>query len=160
VALSVCEHATAVRSATGRNLELFELLFHPQLTDTRSHNRGHPAHSGQETMAKIIHLPLDVRVEIISFLAAKKDLVAICNSCKAFYDAAIPRLYRRMTVTEDVDTEMLNAALGPENAGTQHVRHLEVVSSDGNEHSQKSSLDNVLSLLANLLPRDVLLTFL
>ncbi|KAK4541379.1 hypothetical protein LTR36_007980 [Oleoguttula mirabilis] len=53
---------------------------------------------------------------------------------------------------------VLIAAFTPENAGLQHVRHATIIPATGNYRESVPKIDNFLNMLANLLPRDILLT--
>ena len=117
-------------------------------------------------MSYLATLPLDVRVHIISFISSKKDLLALYPTCKSLYHATTPRLYRHMTIHEDIDTELIIAALSRDNTGLEHVRHVEIMphelrlaSSCEDYQAASSWMNNALSMLAHALLRDVLLTF-
>ena len=110
-------------------------------------------------MSTLTNLPADVRWHITSFISEKSDLRRLYRSCKDMYAATIPRLYRNITIHEDIDRAVLAAALSPDNGGLQHVRHLEIVANCGDYHHRKSRIDDVVTMLANLLPKDKLLTF-
>ncbi|KAK5719344.1 hypothetical protein LTR15_007867 [Elasticomyces elasticus] len=133
---------------------------------TAIHRRAVPApttssilHAGDSaalaTKRSLEGLPFDIRVLITSFMSRQKDTKSLMLSCRSLYEASIPRFYRTVTFpTQDFDTDPLVAMLNPDNQGLQHIRHIEVESDLSGD-----SPDQLLHLLAHLLPRDSLVTF-
>ncbi|KAK5692832.1 hypothetical protein LTR17_025242 [Elasticomyces elasticus] len=108
----------------------------------------------------IAGLPLDVRVAITSYIHGRKDVISLTRSCRSFYAAAIPQLYRYLSVRESTNVDHLVAMLSPDNGGLQHIRHLEIeTNSSGAHRTNRPLIDQILQLIANLLPRDILLSF-
>ncbi|KAK4890661.1 hypothetical protein LTR27_010700 [Elasticomyces elasticus] len=108
----------------------------------------------------IAGLPLDVRVAITSYIHSRKDVISLTRSCRGSYAAVTPQLYRNLSVRESMNVDHLIAMLSPENGGLQHIRHLEIeANSCGAYRTNRPSVDQILQLMANLLPRDVLLSF-
>lgn len=110
-------------------------------------------------MTDIATLPTDILSHIASFIPTTSDLHNVRDTCKPLYHAAIPRLYRRMVLHETLDSDKLAGLLSPDNVGLQHIRHLEIVSACGDHHNKKERIDSMLTLLACMLPRNVLMTF-
>ncbi|KAK3657982.1 hypothetical protein LTR56_000809 [Elasticomyces elasticus] len=97
-------------------------------------------------------LPLDVRVAIASYIHRQRDIVSLTRSGWALYAAAIPQLYRDLTVCESVDVNHLIAMLSPDNAGLQHIRRLKVVADLGGMYiHNRPSMDRSLQLMGAIL---------
>lgn len=110
-------------------------------------------------MLDLISLPKDVLTLIISFIRLKSDLRNTSRACKALHSVAIAPVYQKMVIEESCDPNVLAAALNPENEGLQHVRHLTLSAATDEFAPANTKLDSLFCLLANLLPRDILLTF-
>lgn len=108
-------------------------------------------------MPELAGLPLDVQNLIFSYIRRRSDVKALYETCKDFYDIVIPRIYRSIRLRESVPISTLCAFLNLENRALVHVRHIEVV--DDAETKDRAAYENVLHLLANQLPRDILLSF-
>jgi len=115
--------------------------------------------SNTTKMLNLMSLPKDGLALIISFIQLKCDLRHVYRTCKALHCVAIAPLYHHITIRENHNRTKLTTAFTPENPGLQHVRHLTILDGNGKYRRASTSLDYVLLLVGNLLPRDVLLTF-
>lgn len=105
-------------------------------------------------MLDLVGLPQDVLALIMSFIPSKEDLRCVYLTCKALYSVAIVPLYRHMLLRARSNSMQLMAALNSENVGLRHIRHVTIDVAD----AARPHLNNCIVLLANLLPRDILLT--
>lgn len=110
-------------------------------------------------MPDLLGLPPEIKALIITLIRRHSDLRACYRTCKALYEDAIPRVYSRITLNENIPVPILCSLLKHENSGLKHIRHLKVTSGLSKAAHERIKFNNVLHLLANLLPRDVLLSF-
>ncbi|KAI6898645.1 hypothetical protein KC318_g9114 [Hortaea werneckii] len=109
----------------------------------------------------LIVLPADLLALIISYVRAPPDLRNVSLTCKALYAVAVVPIYRTMTLRLswlEADNRQLLQALVPENAALLCVRHIVI---DRFSHCYEKNTEKLLmtlQLLANLLPRDILIS--
>ena len=106
-----------------------------------------------------IDLPLDVKALIFGNIGRHTDLKSLYLTCKHIYGIIIPRIYRSITLSGQIQIPVLCALLNPENKGLQHVRHLNVTGNPSKTQLDRATYDNILHMLANQLPRDTLTSF-
>ncbi|KAK3641383.1 hypothetical protein LTR56_006893 [Elasticomyces elasticus] len=125
------------------------------LTATATPPSTPPRTGNAKTVAKLKleGLPLDVRVLIVSFLHLYDDVKSLMLSCRSLYEASVPKYYHSIAFIGIVDVDRTIAMLNPDNEGLKHIRHLAV------EPGLDSDPDQLLHVLAHLLPRDILITF-
>ena len=110
-------------------------------------------------MHTLVSLPLDVKTVIFSYVRRRVDLKALYETCKDSYAIVIPRVYRSVTLSEEICAPTLCAFLNLENQGLQHLRHLNVIAGCSKLVTERARYDTTLHMLANQLPRDMLLSF-
>ncbi|KAI7476054.1 hypothetical protein KC351_g9684 [Hortaea werneckii] len=116
-------------------------------------------------MQTLVAVPRDIKHYILQFITDPRDLYSLILTCKELREAAVPFYYNIVHVQGNVALSVLAAGLVPTNPGLQHVRHLVIKEPYRDESIEcqqcpmQSGTDNALTLLANLLPYDRLLTF-
>ncbi|KAI7503180.1 hypothetical protein KC347_g8723 [Hortaea werneckii] len=114
-------------------------------------------------MQDLISVPRDIKHCILQFLNDARDLYNLQLTCQELRYDALPFYYNTVHVDGNVALSVLAAGLVPTNPGLQHLRHLVIKEPDRHDAIEcqpvHPSRDVALTLLANLLPHDRLLTF-
>ena len=118
-------------------------------------------------MQNLATVPKDIKHYLLQFLTDSRDLFNLILTCKELREAALPLYYNTIHVNGNVDLPVLAAGLVPTNPGLQHLRHLVIkepyrddpIECQCQQCPMQSNTDTALTLLANLLPYDRLLTF-
>ncbi|KAI6856020.1 hypothetical protein KC323_g8069 [Hortaea werneckii] len=116
-------------------------------------------------MQILVAVPGDIKHYILQFITDPRDLYSLMLTCKELREAAVPFHYNTVRVHGNVALSVLAAGLVPTNPGLQHIRHLVIEEPYRDESIEcqqcpmHSGTDDALTLLANLLPHDCLLTF-
>ena len=111
-------------------------------------------------MHNLINLPTDVQAHIVCYIGCQEDLRNLYQTCKDLYHVAIARVYHSITLNEHCSMWLLTGLLRPENEGLQHIRHLTIKSCSNMDCQCEcdGNSDDVLLMLAQLLPKDTILT--
>ncbi|RMY13999.1 hypothetical protein D0868_01703 [Hortaea werneckii] len=118
-------------------------------------------------MQDLVTLPRDIKHYILQFLTDQRDLYNLNLTCQELRHDALPFYYNTVHVIGNVALPVLAAGLVPTNPGLQHLRHLVIkepycddpIECQCQQCPVHSNTDTALTLLANLLPYDCLLTF-
>lgn len=109
----------------------------------------------------ILRLSDEVLSALFQYVASDQDLAQVCKVCMRFNAAALPWLYKYITVTigPKMSTPELHMFLS-ENRGLQHVRYVHVIVENENKFSKESELfRQSLQIVINHLPTDRLKDF-
>lgn len=117
-------------------------------------------------MQNLATIPKDIKRCILQFMTDSRDFHNLILTCKELCEAALPFYYNTFHVRGNVSLTVLVAGLVPTNPGLQHVRHLVIkepyrddpIECQCQQCPMHSNTDTALTLLANLLPYDRLLT--
>ncbi|KAI6908950.1 hypothetical protein D0869_04874 [Hortaea werneckii] len=118
-------------------------------------------------MQNLVTVPKDIKHYILQFLTDSRDLYNLNLTCQELRHNALPFYYNTIHVNGNVDLPVLAAGLVPTNPGLQHLRHLVIkepyrddpIECQCQQCPLHSNTYTALTLLANLLPYDRLLTF-
>lgn len=108
-------------------------------------------------MHDFISLPVDIKSLIFGYIQKPSELNALYRTCKDFHAILIPRVYRNVTISEEIDIAILCAFLNLENPGLRHIRHICIVPCSITKITSEYNM--VLHMLANQLPKDILLSY-
>ena len=106
-------------------------------------------------MPDLIDLSTELKSLIFGYLTDQHDLKAAYTTCKDFYDIIVVQMYRTLELSEGMAVQKLSRMLNPDNEGLKHVRHIRIRRC---REPQENGANTVLDLLANHLPRDILLS--
>ncbi|KAI6909437.1 hypothetical protein KC318_g3840 [Hortaea werneckii] len=118
-------------------------------------------------MQDLATLPRDIKHYILQFLTDPRDFYNLNLTCQELRHDALPFYYNTVHVNGNVALPVLAAGLVPTNPGLQQLRHLVIkepyrddpIECQCQHCPMHSNTDTALTLLANLLPYDRLLTF-
>lgn len=108
-------------------------------------------------MADLASMPTDIKRLVFGYIDQHCDVEAVYNTCREFYAVMIPLMYRKITISEDLDNRKLSAMLNPDNLGLKYIRHIRIRYAAANKVF-KPSKSQVLNMLANHLLRNTLLS--
>ena len=146
-----CTYSLSIRSR-------FHTLCCRCFIQPNGHRTEVTTHHGK--MPDLIDLPLDIKTLIVGHLNRYADKKALYSTCKDLYGAVIPTVYNAVDLLEDIPIAKLCSFLNLDNPGLGYVRHIRILPNDAKDKAEdRAQYKNVLSMLANQLPKDILLSF-
>ena len=115
-------------------------------------------------MVTLISLPTDIKAYIVSYVVRQEDLRNLYRTCKDLYRVAIAFFYHSIIIDEHCTLWSLTGLFQPENEGLHHIRHVTIKTcrrcrDEDCEPEGLADAGTIHMMLAQLLPRDTLLTF-
>ena len=110
-------------------------------------------------MVTVVDLPPEIKSTVFSLIYRRADVIAALSSCKGLYNAAARKLYRHITFYERDGLTMLSQALNVDNKALVHTRHITIVPFSYCLRADLALLNHMVLTIANMLPRNILLTF-